>query len=67
MWATRPSAISNRPDVGHPSDSELVIRLTAHLEFGYADNRNILGDERRFGECIMVFFGPVPAEGYDVD
>jgi hypothetical protein len=45
------------------SDSELVIRLTPDLEFGYGDSRVVTGEEKQFEEAIVVFFGPVPDEG----
>jgi hypothetical protein len=47
--------------------SELVVKLTPDVEYGYGDNRDIHGAEKRFGEAIMIFFQPVPDEGFDFD
>jgi hypothetical protein len=39
------------------------LRFTSETEFGYADNRNVIGIEKMYDHCLMVFFGPVPSEG----
>lgn len=45
------------------TESELVLRLTPDVEFGYGDDRIVTGDEKNFSECILVFFEPVPDVG----
>jgi hypothetical protein len=36
--------------------SETVLRLGPELEFGYGDNRQVVGEEKKFSECIVIFF-----------
>jgi hypothetical protein len=43
--------------------SELVLRLTAEMEFGFGDFRNAPESEKQYESCVIVFFGPVAHEG----
>lgn len=36
--------------------SETVVRLSAELEFGYGDTRQVIGEEKKFSECVVIFF-----------
>ena len=49
--------------ISDDTDSELVLRFTAEMEFGYADSRVVSGPEKQYESCLVVFFGPVPDEG----
>ena len=44
-------------------ETELVLRLTPRVEFGYVDSRRVTGDEKKFKESVALFFGPIPNEG----
>lgn len=43
--------------------SELVLRFTPEMEFGYGDSRNASEDEKRYGSCLILFFGPMSEQG----
>jgi hypothetical protein len=43
--------------------SELVLRFTPDLEFGYVDSRQVTGAEKQYESCLTIFFGPVPPKG----
>jgi hypothetical protein len=45
-------------------NSELVLRLTNNLGFGYGDSRIVTGKEAEdYVCCLMVFFEPIPDVG----
>jgi len=43
--------------------SEVAISLTPNLDFGYADNRAVTGEAKKYESAVVVFFSPVPDEG----
>jgi hypothetical protein len=43
-------------------ESELVVRFTPDIQFGYVDSRAVTGEEKRFEESIAIFFN-LPAVG----
>ena len=47
--------------------SEFVLRLTEDLHYAYGDNRIVDGIAKQYRDAIVVFFEPIPDEGYDVD
>ena len=40
--------------------SEIVIKLSHELEFGYADSRVVTGAEKEYESCVLIFIDPVP-------
>lgn len=43
--------------------SELAVRFTADLDFGYGDSRTFGGEREKFEDCVVIFFGAIPDEG----
>jgi hypothetical protein len=43
--------------------SELVLRFTPEMEFGFGDSRNAPESEKKYESCVIVFFGTVSHEG----
>lgn len=44
--------------------SEIVVRLSEELEFGYADSREVTGSEKEYEACVVIFTNPpVPQVG----
>ena len=37
-------------------ESELVVRFTSDIQFGYVDSRTVTGEEKGFEESIAIFF-----------
>ncbi len=40
--------------------AEIAIRVQKVLEFHYADSRTVTGHAKKYQECIVAFFSPVP-------
>ena len=47
------------------SHSELVLRFTPEMDFGYADSREVpkTSEAEKYEACIVIYFGPLPEEG----
>jgi hypothetical protein len=43
--------------------SEIVLRVSDDLEFGYGDPRTFPEDAARYESILVVFFGPIPQTG----
>jgi hypothetical protein len=42
--------------ISDDNKAETSVYLAPELEFGYADNRQVTGEEKKFSECIVIFF-----------
>jgi hypothetical protein len=42
--------------------SEVVVSFAPEMHFGYADSRNVTGVAKNYDSCLMIFFGPIPAD-----
>ena len=42
--------------ISDDNKSETSVHLGPELEFGYVDNRQVTGAEKKFSECIVIFF-----------
>jgi hypothetical protein len=38
--------------------TELIVRFTPELQYGYVDSREVSGPEKKFDSCLAIFFTP---------